>query len=91
MLRSRLPVVAVFQAEWNVPCRIAMPAVEEAAGKTAGRVRVGVVSYDDNPALAARYDVRGLPTWLVIRDGEVCQRRVGLMGRAELQRMLDAC
>ena len=49
------------------------------------------MSYDDDPALAERYDVRGLPTVLVLRDGEVCVRRVGLMGRKELRRMLETC
>ena len=91
MLRSKVPVVVAFRAEWNVPCRLASPAMEEAARKTAGRLRVGTVSCDENPGLAARYDVRGLPTYLVIRDGEVCERRVGLMGRVELMAMADAC
>ena len=91
MLRSKVPVVVTFRAEWNVPCRLASPALEEAARKAAGRLRVGTVSCDDNPGLAARYDVRGLPTYLVIKDGEVCQRRVGLMGRADLKAMVDAC
>ena len=91
VLRSRLPVVAAFWAEWNVPCRMSAPALAEAARKLEGRLRVGVVDYDREAELAERYQVRGLPTVLVIREGEVCVRRVGLMGRAELRRMLDAC
>jgi thioredoxin 1 len=83
--------MAAFWAEWNVPCRIAAPAMEEAARELAGRLRVGIVPYDDNPGLAARYDVRGLPTVLVIKGGEVCERRVGLMGRKELRRLADGC
>ena len=80
-----------FWAEWNVPCRMAAPAMAEAARKLAGRVRVGVVDYDRDGALAERYEVKGLPTVLVFKGGEVCVRRVGLMGRAELRRMLDDC
>ena len=91
VLRSELPVVVAFWAEWNVPCRISAPALADAARKLAGRLRVGVVDFDREGALAERYDVRGLPTVLVFRGGEVCVRRVGLMGRAELRRMLDAC
>ena len=84
-------MVVGFWADWCVPCRIAGPAMEDAARASRGRLRFGSVSYDDNPALAERYDVRGLPTVLVVRDGEVCVRRVGLMGRRELRRMLEAC
>jgi thioredoxin 1 len=91
VLGSKLPVVVAFWAEWCVPCRIAAPALEDAARATQGRLRFGAVSYDENADLARRYDVRGLPTVLVVRDGEVCVRRVGLMGRRELRRMLDAC
>lgn len=91
VLRSRVPVVVVFWADWCVPCRIFAPAIEDAVRASAGRLRFGAVSYDDDRELAERYDVRGLPSVLVLRDGEVCVRRVGLMGRTELRRMLDAC
>jgi thioredoxin len=91
VLRSDIPVVVGFWAEWCVPCHIVSPAMEDAARAAQGRMRFGAVSYDDNVSLADRYDVRGLPTVLVVRDGEVCVRRVGLMGRKELRRMLDAC
>ena len=91
VLGSKVPVVVGFWADWCVPCHIAAPAMEEAARAAAGGKRFGVVLYDDEPALAERYEVRGLPTLLVIRDGAVCIRRVGLMGRRELRRMLDCC
>jgi thioredoxin 1 len=91
VLKSQLPVVVAFWADWCVPCRIAAPALEDAARAARGRLRFVAVSYDENTALAERYDVRGLPTVLVVRDGEVCVRRVGLMGRTELRRMLETC
>ena len=91
VLRSKVPVVVGFWAEWNVPCRMAAPAMADAARKLAGRLRVGVVDYDAETALAERYEVKGLPTVLVVKGGEVCVRRVGLMGRAELRRMLETC
>ena len=91
VLRSKLPVVVVFWAEWCVPCHIAAPALEDAARAAAGRLRFGAVSYDENAELAERYDVRGLPAVLVMRDGDVCLKRIGLMGRRELRRMLEAC
>jgi thioredoxin 1 len=91
VLKSQLPVVVAFWADWCVPCRIAAPALEDAARAARGRLRFVAVSYDENTALAERYDVRGLPAVLVFRDGEVCVRRVGLMGRTELRRMLETC
>ena len=91
VLQSKVPVVVGFWAEWCVPCHIAAPAMAEAARAARGRTRFGVVAYDDEPDLAARYEVRGLPTVLVIRDGDVCVRRVGLLGRRALRTMLDAC
>ena len=91
VLESKLPVVVGFWAEWCVPCHIAAPAMEDAARASQGRMRFGAVNYDENVGLADRYDVRGLPTVFVMRDGDVCVRRVGLMGRKELRRMLDAC
>jgi thioredoxin 1 len=91
VLASALPVVVAFWAEWCVPCRIAAPAMEDAARAARGRTRFGTVQYDANVDLAARYDVRGLPTVLVVKNGEVCVRRVGLMGRRDLRRMLETC
>jgi thioredoxin 1 len=91
VLGSNVPVVVGFWADWCVPCHIAAPALEDAARAAQGRLRFGAVAYDENVELADRYDVRGLPAVLVIRNGEVCVRRIGLMGRKELRRMLDAC
>lgn len=91
VLQSKLPVAVGFWAEWCVPCHIAAPAMEDAARAAQGRMRFGAVSYEDNVSLADRYDVRGLPTVLVVKNGEVCVRRVGLMGRQELRRMLESC
>ncbi len=90
VLKSKVPAVVTFWADWCVPCRIAAPAIEDAARAARG-LRFGAVSYDENIALAERYDIRGLPAVLVVRDGEVRVRRIGLMGRKELRRMLDAC
>ena len=91
VLASKVPVVVGFWADWCVPCHIAAPALADAARAQGGRMRFGVVSFDDEPDLARRYDVRGLPTVLVMVGGEVCARRVGLMGREALQRLLESC
>ena len=91
VLASKRPVVVGFWADWCVPCHIAAPAFEEAARTYRERIRFGVVDFDLERDLARRYDVRGLPTVMVMVDGEICVRRVGLMGRAALRRLLETC
>jgi thioredoxin 1 len=60
------------------------PAIESAAHTYDGRLRFALVDYDQSPALVARYVIQGLPTILVLRDGDEVERRVGLMGRGSL-------
>jgi thioredoxin len=88
VLASAVPVVVGFWAEWCVPCHMAQPALESAEQQHSGRLRFGLVNFDENPGLIGRYAVQGLPTILVIKDGQTADRRVGLMGRAALQDLL---
>lgn len=88
VLASRVPVVVGFWAAWCVPCHMAQPALESAEQQAGGRLRFGLVNFDENPGLIERYAVQGLPTILVIKDGQPVDRRVGLMGRAALQDLL---
>jgi thioredoxin 1 len=88
VLRSPVPVVVAFCADWCVPCRMAAPALESAEQRHPGRFRFGIVEYDASPALVERYAIEGLPTVMVIKDGRPAERRVGLMGRAALQDVL---
>jgi thioredoxin 1 len=89
VLSSPVPVVVGFWAEWCIPCHLAAPALAEAARHFRKRVRVGLVNVDENPGLAQRYEVRGLPTVIVVKDGEPRERRVGLMGRERLRTFLE--
>jgi thioredoxin 1 len=89
VLRSPVPVVVGFWAEWCVPSRMAAPALETADVLHRGKLRFGLVQYDDNPGLVERYAVQGLPTLMVVKDGRPADRRVGLMGRAALQELLQ--
>lgn len=88
VLGSRVPVVIGFCAEWCVPSRMARPALESAEQHHAGRLRFGIVDSDESPRLMQRYGVQGLPTVMVVKDGQPVVRRVGLMGRAALQDLL---
>ena len=88
VLASALPVVVGFWAEWCVPCHMAGPALESAEQQHRGRLRFGLVNFDENPALVERYAIEALPTIMIVKDGQAVDRRVGLMGRAALYDLL---
>ena len=90
VLRSKEPVLVDFWATWCPPCRMIAPFVEEAAELFAGRARVGKLDVDQNPAVADRYGITGIPTLLVFKDGQVVEQRVGALPKAEILRLLEA-
>ena len=88
VLRSPLPVAVAFSAEWCVPCTIMAPALEWASAHFRGRVKVGRIDADANPAVLMRYNVVGLPTVLVVDGGKEAERRVGLMDSSAIVKFL---
>jgi thioredoxin 2 len=87
--QSPLPVVLDMWAAWCGPCRILEPVIEELAGHMAGRVRFGKLNVDENPATAARFNVRSIPTLLVLRGGREIDRIVGVQPKTEIARRLE--
>lgn len=79
-----------FWAEWCGPCRAIAPALDELAKESAGRVALAKVNVDENPALAARYGIRSIPTILLVKGGSVVDRIVGAVPKAQLKKKLDA-
>jgi thioredoxin 1 len=82
-------VLLKFEAEWCGPCRAMRPAIEEIAREYEGRLTVATMDTDENPRTPHRYGVRGIPTVLLFRDGEVVGQRVGLTRKAELAALID--
>lgn len=89
VLKSDQPVLVDFWAEWCGPCRMMAPAVESIAEDYAGRVKVGKLNVDESPSVTARYQIRGIPTVLVFKGGEVREQFVGATSKDALVKMLE--
>ena len=88
--KSDVPVVVDFWAEWCGPCRMIGPALEELSEQYGGRVKVAKVNVDENPDVAARLGVRGIPSLFLFKDGQVVSNKVGAAPKAALQSWIDS-
>ncbi len=89
VLANERPVLVDFWAEWCGPCRAMEPAVNSLAADYEGKVAVGKLNVDDNPAITMRYMVRGIPTLLLFKGGEVVDQVVGLVDKGTLKQFVD--
>jgi thioredoxin 2 len=86
--RSPLPVLLDMWAPWCGPCRMIAPIIEQLAGELAGRVKVAKLNTDENPITGSRFNVRSIPTLLVLKDGQEIDRLVGAFPKQEILRRL---
>lgn len=84
VLKSSLPVVVDFWAEWCGPCRQIAPALDEIAREKAGSVIVAKVNIDKNPAAPQKYGVRGIPTLILFKNGQAVSTKVGSLPKSKL-------
>ena len=89
ILQSDVPALVDFWAAWCGPCRTVGPVVEELASEYAGKVKVAKLNVDDNKQTPAKYGVRGIPTLMLFKGGQVVDQIVGAVPKSRIKELLD--
>jgi len=89
VLKSDVPVLVDFWADWCGPCHALAPTVEAIAGSYAGKMKVGKLNVDENDRVAAKYGIRSIPTLMLFKNGEVKEVLVGNRAKSEIIQALD--
>jgi thioredoxin 1 len=89
VLKSDKPVLVDFWAEWCAPCRMIAPAVEAISEQYSDRAKVGKLNVDQNLAVTSRYGIRGIPTLLLFKSGQIQEQVVGVTSKDNLVKLLE--
>ena len=88
--QSPLPVLVDYWAEWCGPCRMIAPILDEVSHEYAGRLNVAKVNIDENQATPAKYGVRGIPTLMLFKNGNIEATKVGALSKSQLTAFIDS-
>ena len=89
VLNSETPVLVDFWAEWCGPCKQIAPALEEISGELGDKLTIAKLNIDENPSSPSKYGVRGIPTLILFKDGEVVATKVGALPKSKITEWLN--
>ena len=90
VIKAQIPVLVDFWAEWCGPCRMIAPILEDLASEYAGKVKIVKLNVDENTVSSATYGVRGIPTLLLFKNGEVVGTKVGALPKGQIAAFIES-
>ncbi|KAB2891423.1 thioredoxin TrxA [Paenacidovorax monticola] len=89
VLKAGTPVLVDYWAEWCGPCKMIAPILDEVAGTYQGKLQVAKMNVDENREIPAKFGIRGIPTLMLFKDGQLAATKVGAMSKAQLTAFID--